>query len=109
MHNSKSVECLHQIVYDMTRFYNFDHKDSYKFDLKLLFFLGLDIPKHGEPAYPLASYGDGWGSGKSPATETMELPFTLQLKSASPHEGPSPTPVQNGLPSMPGPQELAIL
>ncbi|KAK3697511.1 hypothetical protein QZH41_011278, partial [Actinostola sp. cb2023] len=21
---------------------------------------GLDIPKHGEPAYPLASYGDGW-------------------------------------------------
>eukprot|EP00057_Strongylocentrotus_purpuratus_P030534 XP_781954.1 PREDICTED: putative ammonium transporter 1 isoform X1 [Strongylocentrotus purpuratus] len=21
---------------------------------------GLDIPKHGEPAYPLASYGNGW-------------------------------------------------
>ena len=21
---------------------------------------GLDIPKHGEPAYPIASYGDGW-------------------------------------------------
>ena len=21
---------------------------------------GLDIPKHGEPAYPFASYGDGW-------------------------------------------------
>ena len=19
------------------------------------------MPKHGEPAYPLASYGDGWG------------------------------------------------
>lgn len=22
---------------------------------------GLDIAKHGEPAYPQASYGDGWG------------------------------------------------
>lgn len=21
---------------------------------------GLDIPKHGEPAYPLESYGHGW-------------------------------------------------
>lgn len=23
---------------------------------------GLDIPKHGEPAYPLDSYGDGWSA-----------------------------------------------
>ena len=23
--------------------------------------LGLDVPKHGEPAYPSSSYGDGWG------------------------------------------------
>ncbi|NP_001161500.1 ammonium transporter-like protein [Saccoglossus kowalevskii] len=23
---------------------------------------GLDIPKHGEPAYPIESYGHGWGS-----------------------------------------------
>ncbi|XP_028414397.1 putative ammonium transporter 1 [Dendronephthya gigantea] len=22
---------------------------------------GLDVPKHGEPAYPYSSYGDGWG------------------------------------------------
>ena len=28
-------------------------------------FLGIDFHKHGEPAYPLASYGDGWGSSKS--------------------------------------------
>ena len=21
---------------------------------------GVDIPKHGEPTYPLDSYGDGW-------------------------------------------------
>ena len=24
-------------------------------------FQGLDVPKHGEPAYPYSSYGDGWG------------------------------------------------
>ena len=30
---------------------------------------GLDIPKHGEPAYPQASYGHGWNeaNGKSPS------------------------------------------
>ena len=27
---------------------------------------GLDVPKHGEPAYPYSSYGDGWG--ESPPT-----------------------------------------
>lgn len=25
------------------------------------YFIGLDIPKHGEPAYPAESYGHGWG------------------------------------------------
>lgn len=29
---------------------------------------GLDIPKHGEPAYPLDSYGDGW-SADSPSAQ----------------------------------------
>ena len=24
-------------------------------------FSGLDIPKHGEPAYPAKAWGDGWG------------------------------------------------
>ena len=29
----------------------------------LSYFLpGLDIPKHGEPAYPAEAWGDGWGS-----------------------------------------------
>ena len=96
------------MVRDTPRFYNIENKKSPKFHLKFLFFLGLDIPKHGEPAYPLESYGDGWGSGKFPTGETMELPFTLQLKTTPSHEDPSPTPVQNGHPSMPGSQEIAI-
>ncbi|XP_060080863.1 putative ammonium transporter 1 [Ylistrum balloti] len=29
---------------------------SFEYELK-----GLDIPKHGEPAYPVESYGHGWG------------------------------------------------
>ncbi|KAJ8299374.1 hypothetical protein KUTeg_023434 [Tegillarca granosa] len=29
---------------------------SFEYEMK-----GLDIPKHGEPAYPLESYGHGWG------------------------------------------------
>ncbi len=36
----------------------------------LLVLPGLDIPKHGEPAYPLESYGDGW----SAADETSDKP-----------------------------------
>ncbi|RMX43326.1 putative ammonium transporter 1 isoform X1 [Pocillopora verrucosa] len=35
---------------------------------------GLDIPKHGEPAYPLASYGDGWS--ESPSAPRQTLPFS---------------------------------
>lgn len=31
-------------------------------NLHIFLRLGLDIPKHGEPAYPLDSYGDGWSS-----------------------------------------------
>ena len=34
--------------------------------------LGLDVPKHGEPAYPSEAFGDGWGnyldSNMSPVT-----------------------------------------
>ena len=85
-----------------------DHEIKVKFDLKFLLFLGLDIPKHGEPAYPLESYGHGWGSGKFPAAGAMELPFTLEFKTTSPHEDPGPKPVQNGQQSMPGSQELEI-
>ncbi len=37
---------------------------TYKVELQLfllgLLIAGLDIPKHGEPAYPLESQGDGW-------------------------------------------------
>ena len=27
----------------------------------IFFSTGLDIPKHGEPAYPADAYGHGWG------------------------------------------------
>ena len=93
------------MFHDTTRFYNIDNK---KVTNLTFFFLGLDIPKHGEPAYPLESYGDGWGSGKSPTADTMELPFTLQLKTTPSPEDPGPTSVQNDHPSMPISQELTI-
>lgn len=76
--------------------------------MKFLFVLGLDIHKHGEPAYPLASYGDGWGSAASPAAETNSLPFTIQLKFAPPHKGRSPTPVQNGQSNTPSSRDNVI-
>ena len=39
----------------------------------LLLSLGLDIPKHGEPAYPLSSYGHGWS--ESPSAPRQNFPF----------------------------------
>ena len=30
-------------------------------DVMCVSVLGLDIPKHGEPAYPAEAYGHGWG------------------------------------------------
>lgn len=39
----------------------------------LLLSLGLDIPKHGEPAYPLSSYGDGWS--ESPSAPRHVFPY----------------------------------
>ena len=35
------------------------HKHLFSIDFQT--FAGLDVPKHGEPAYPFSSYGDGWG------------------------------------------------
>ena len=67
-------------------------------DPRFLIILGLDIPKHGEPAYPLASYGDGWGSGESPAAQRQNLPFTTQLNIVNPTQNGSPAPVKNGAP-----------
>ncbi|RMX43323.1 hypothetical protein pdam_00014952 [Pocillopora damicornis] len=69
--------------------------------------LGLDIPKHGEPAYPLDSYGDGWSSSTSAKRQT--LPFTQsptilpshvslrngQHPNGSIHNGQAFNPVQN--------------
>ena len=49
---------------------------------------GLDIPKHGEPAYPLASYGDGWSSESPPTPK--HLPYT--------YNGHANEAVQNGRP-----------
>ena len=67
--------------------------------LRFLFILGLDIPKHGEPAYPLESYGDGWGSGESPAAVRQNFPFTTQLNIIGPvQNGHNPGPVKNGEP-----------
>lgn len=68
---------------------------------------GLDIPKHGEPAYPLDSYGDGWSSSTSAKRQT--LPFTQsptilpshvslrngQHPNGSIHNGQAFNPVQN--------------
>ena len=67
-------------------------------DLRFFIILGLDIPKHGEPAYPLASYGDGWGSGESPAAQRQTLPFTTQVNIVNPTQNGSPAPVKNGAP-----------
>lgn len=33
--------------------------------------IGLDIPKHGEPAYPVESYGNGWEI----PSEERKIPF----------------------------------
>ncbi|KAJ7373671.1 ammonium transmembrane transporter [Desmophyllum pertusum] len=52
----------------------------------------LDIPKHGEPAYPLASYGHGWGSG-SPSARRKSFPFNH-----NPSTQVNLDPVQNGTP-----------
>ena len=52
---------------------------------------GLDIAKHGEPAYPLDSYGHGWGEQPDPVKtiplvhkSTSQLNLTY-LKSDSPN------------------------
>ena len=34
---------------------------------------GLDIPKHGEPAYPWESYGHGWTEKSFQLSKTGEL------------------------------------
>ncbi|XP_022793779.1 putative ammonium transporter 1 [Stylophora pistillata] len=68
---------------------------------------GLDIPKHGEPAYPLESYGDGWN--ESPSAKRQTFPFTqhppilqshVSLRNGQPPNGSKrngqvSTPVQN--------------
>lgn len=63
--------------------------------MRFLIILGLDIPKHGEPAYPPASYGDGWGSGESPTAQKQNLPFTTHANIVGPtHNGHNPSPVK---------------
>lgn len=48
---------------------------------------GLDIPKHGEPAYPLSSYGHGWSESPSaprqnfPFYQTNDVPQAVEVKS----------------------------
>ena len=42
--------------------------------LKLFYLiLGLDLPKHGEPAYPFISWGDGWGTMNEDVKQTGKL------------------------------------
>ena len=58
---------------------------------------GLDIPKHGEPAYPLESYGDGWTEQPVPL---KTIPFvhksTSQLNLAHLQNGSS-NPKEKGV------------
>lgn len=58
---------------------------------------GLDIPKHGEPAYPLDSYGDGWSEQPDPV---KTIPFvhksTSQLNLAHLQNGSS-NPKEKGI------------
>ena len=58
---------------------------------------GLDIPKHGEPAYPLDSYGDGWTEKPAPL---KTIPFvhksTSQLNLAHLQNGSS-NPKEKGI------------
>ena len=38
----------------------------------------MDIPKHGEPAYPIESYGDGWTEITAQAFK--KLPYTKSVQ-----------------------------
>ena len=62
--------CFHEWLVLRTFAINFwllKHKlYKYLFIIYFQTFPGLDVPKHGEPAYPYSSYGDGWG--ESPPT-----------------------------------------
>ncbi|XP_074660188.1 putative ammonium transporter 1 isoform X1 [Tubulanus polymorphus] len=40
---------------------------------------GMDIPKHGEPAYPNASYGDGWPKENSESQNGESIAFTNKI------------------------------
>ena len=45
---------------------------------------GLDIPKHGEPAYPVASYGDGWTVGNHhPYVRSLSTVLDPEVEAAS--------------------------
>ena len=75
--------------------YDWSFFEKNNIDVRFLIILGLDIPKHGEPAYPPASYGDGWGSCESPTAQKQNLPFTTQLNIVGPtHNGHNPAPVK---------------
>ncbi|XP_076114294.1 putative ammonium transporter 1 isoform X1 [Mytilus galloprovincialis] len=79
---------------------------SFEFEMK-----GLDIPKHGEPAYPAESYGHGWGEtgdalgsmveklrNKSPTinTKTSGSPEVDSLNKLNSSVSTINTMVQNG-------------
>ena len=52
--------CLIQIDIKKSIIYQFYIK-TYLFATFIICILGLDIPKHGEAAYPAEAYGHGWG------------------------------------------------
>ena len=72
--------------------------DSGKFKVYPFSVIGLDIPKHGEPAYPVASYGDGWSAGTA-NPYLRNLPVYLNL-------GFQVDPTENSKPQ--SPNETAI-
>lgn len=59
---------------------------------------GLDIPKHGEPAYPVESYGNGW----EPSSEEGKTSFPFYQTSINAFVYVTPT--KNGQIKQPGMQ-----
>lgn len=56
----------------------------------------MDIPKHGEPAYPLESYGDGWTEITAQAFKKLPYTKSAQDLMAMMEQGRGDESVANG-------------
>ena len=73
--------------------------------------LGLDIPKHGEPAYPLESYGDGWTEITAQAFKKLPYTKSAQDLIAMMEQGRTNEQTANGhaeLADKPKPKEIDL-